>query len=164
VLQVKGTYENKNSDYSPGFSRDVREDKGKRYRKHISPDVLKVIDQTDCWWPSVKDVRDVVIHREHDRLVFPQLGDGDSLLFQVYQGWAIPIVLVPDSAMYPKRKNVVDFSLYSGFVMAELLVFLEDLADTIAQHLKIQSPTSAIRWGDFRTLASSLDRLESLIT
>jgi len=160
VIQLEGELEE--TGWSPGFY-DIRKDRYKRYRKQIPSDIRKIVDQTDRWWPAVKDVRDVVIHRDHHQIVFPTLGDNDGLLFQIYEGLHSPMIVHP-KLMYPGGKNVIDLSLYSGSVIAELLVFLEDLVDPIAYHLKIGSLTPSMRWGNFRTLTSSFDRLERLIT
>jgi len=63
--------------------------------------------------------------------------------------------------MYAEGQNVVDFPLYSAFVLAELLTFLDDLGTQIAAHLKIGSMVGSLRIGDFKSLASSLERLAS---
>lgn len=158
VIQVEGEIK---KDESPGFP-DIQKRTERSYRKTISPDILGIIDETNRWWPAVKMVRNVMIHREHLRIVFPTLGDNNSLLFQVYEDGAGPMIVAPQ-LMHPGGKNVIDFSLYSASVIADLLVFLEDLADTIAHHLKIGSMTPSYRIGNFKALASSFDRLESLI-
>jgi len=161
VIQVEGEIKKKDKSKLPGFP-DIQKGSKRSYRKIIPSDILAVIDETDRWWAAVKTVRDVVIHRDHHRIVFPTLGDNGSLLFQVYEGQDSPVV-GGSQLLYPDGKNVVDFSLYSGFVIAELLVFLDDLANLIPNHLKIGS-TPHWRMGNFKALASSLDRLESLIT
>ena len=160
VIQLEGELEE--TDRSPGFY-DIRKDRHRRYRKQIPSDIRHIVDQTDRWWPAVNKVRDVVMHREHLQIVFPTLGDNDGLFFQIYEGVYSPMIVHPE-LMYPDGKNVVDLSLYSGFVIAELLVFLEDLVDPIAHRLKIGSLTPSMRAGNFRRLTSSFDRLESLTT
>lgn len=159
AIQLEGEIKKKGK--SPGFPA-IRKGSTMSYRNTIPSDILGIIDETERWWPAVKEVRDVGIHREHYRIVFPTLGENDSLLFQFYEGHS-PMIADPQ-LMYPDGKDVIDFSLYSGFIIAELLMFLDDLADPIANHLNIGSMTPAQRMGNFKELASSLDRLQNVIT
>ena len=60
--------------------------------------------------------------------------------------------------MHPAGRNTVDFWLYTGFVIAELLVFLEDLGNLIAEHLGVSTNPST-DMGNFKALAGALNRL-----
>ena len=114
------------------------------------------VDSVERWWPAVKGLRDILIHRPHTTLVFGDIGD--RLLFQVYEDVREEAKILDDRLMDPSGPNIVDFWLYAGWVVAELLVFLEDLVDLIAKHLDVSaSPTG--NTGNFKALAGSLDRL-----
>ena len=89
-------------------------------------------------------------------LVFGDIGD--DLLFQVYEDVREEAKILDDRLMDPSGPNIVDFWLYAGFVVAELLVFLEDLVDLIAEHLDV-SASPIGNTGNFKALAGSLDRL-----
>ena len=123
-------------------------------------DILAVVDETDRWWPTIKNVRDLGIHKEHLRIVFPTLSEDDGLLFNVYGSLQKPVISEP-SLMYSKGNNVVDFSLYSGFILAELLMFLEDLVEPIADSFRVGALTPSFRQGDFSRLVLSWNRLTS---
>lgn len=159
-LIISMNQELRDPNWVPGFSQ-IRKDRWKEFRKQIPEQIKAIIDKTDSWWPEIQKVRDILIHHEHYRIVFPSLGYDDSLLFQVYQGIGRPTILRPE-LKYPDGVNVIDFSLYSGFVLAGVLAFFEDLAEEISLQLKIGSTTPSLRQNNFRPLASSLDRLASL--
>ena len=143
----------------PPFSA-IQNEQGKKktYRKTIPESILLVVDETDRWWPTVKNVRDLGIHKEHLRIVYPGLSEDDGLLFNVYRGGFTPVISEP-LVMYPNGNNVVDFSLYSGFILAEVLMFLEDLAAPIADSFGVQNLTPSLRQDDFSRLASAWNRL-----
>jgi hypothetical protein len=158
VTQVKGDVAKK--AWSSGFS--TVQTKGQyrngKHKDDIPSDICKTIDQTDRWWPVVKEVRDILVHREHQSGVFERPSDG--ILFQVYEGLHDPQIL-DQRLMYAGGHNVIDFSLYSAFVLAEVLTFLDELGTQIAAHLNIGSMVGSLRIGDFKSLVSSLERLAS---
>lgn len=117
-----------------------------------------LIDACERWWGFVKDVRNILLHREHERLVFGYPHDG--ILFQVYEGSISPKI-IDGSLLWTQGHNVVDFELYSGFVVGELILFLDELSSGIAEKLEIRDEATpeAIRSGDFSTLIVSMERL-----
>ena len=148
------------TDWVPGFPQ-IRKDRNREFRKHIPSEIRIIIDKTDTWWPEIQGVRDLLIHRQHDRIVFPKLGHHESLLFQVYQSSDRPIILRAE-LNHPDGIDVIDFSLYSGFAIAGVLGFLEELALEISPRIGFGSTTPSFRLGNFRPLAQSLERLASL--
>ena len=146
-------------DRLPGWS-DVRNKKS--YRQQLAHDLLVIIDSTNRWWPAVKEVRDLVTHREHDRIIFGNSEDG--LLFQIYDGRRSPTMLLPQ-VLYPKGHNVVDFDLYSAFVIAEMVMLFDDLGTAIAP--KMQIPQKGIARMSLRlvekSVAQSIERLIQLV-
>ena len=110
----------------------------------------------------MKEVRDLVTHREHDRIIFGNSEDG--LLFQIYDGRRSPTMLLPQ-VLYPKGHNVVDFDLYSAFVIAEMVMLFDDLGTTIAP--KMQIPQESIARMSLRlvekSVAQSIERLIQLV-
>ncbi|MBM3941808.1 MAG: hypothetical protein FJ316_02570 [SAR202 cluster bacterium] len=151
VMQVQG--EIPTLKQSPGFS--WVEKKG-HSRKYVPENILAIIDKTDSWWPTIKEVRDVLNHREHLKLVFGTPTDG--ILFQVYEGPQEPKIL-DSHLMHPNSHNVVDFGLYSAWVLSEMFVFLEDVGEQIADILKFGSMTPSMRMGNFKSIAASLEKL-----
>jgi len=135
IIQTKSKLKSKDAERPPGWAT-IRKDKDTKstYRQQLSGDLCRIVDSTDCWWLAIKKVRDILAHREHDRIIFenPEYG----LLFQVYDKSRSPGIL-PPTALYRNGQSVVDFDLYSAFVIAEVLALFDDLGNVIADEIQI---------------------------
>ncbi len=112
---------------------DILPESRRSYREHLPDDLRTIIDETLRWWPQVKKIRDIVTHRDHLKLVFGPPTEGK--LFQVYDPENRPQIL-HKALLYKSGKNVVDFEKYASFVWAELLVLLDRLGQSVANHTK----------------------------
>ena len=65
----------------PGFA-DLHADSPRTFRKRLPQSIIGIVDATNRWWPPIKSVRDLLMHRRHDQLVFGDQSEG--ILFQVY--------------------------------------------------------------------------------
>jgi hypothetical protein len=69
-------------------------------------------------------------------------------------------MILDNRLLRPDSYGVLDFSLYSAFVLAELMAFLDGLGNEIANHLGVVGDgIPSIRVGNFKQIASSMDRL-----
>lgn len=161
VIQTEGKLKSSDKIRLPGWDAIIDGTKGP-YRKLLSPDTTKIIDRTEKrWWKGIKEVRNIVTHREHNRIVFGNPEDG--LLFQIYDQASVPKILLPQ-VLYKKGNNVVDFDLYSAFVIAEVVTLLNDLGITIAPKIQISQASFAqmsFRMVD-KSVAQSIERLIQL--
>jgi hypothetical protein len=129
------------------------------FRQQLGQELIDRIDSTERWWPAIKRIRDDLAHREHTKIVFG--GAKDGVLFQLY-GTALhkPVVVHP-KLLWPRGHHVADFRLYSAAVVAELLVFLDEMGKALASALGLDSArlTPTIRGGDFSFLMESMKQL-----
>lgn len=116
----------------PGFP-DVLPESRRSYREHLPVDLRAIVDETLRWWPQVKKIRDIVTHRDHLKLVFGPPTEGK--LFQVYDPENRPQIL-DEVLLYKPGSNVVNFEKYASFLWAELLVLLDRLGQSVANHTK----------------------------
>ena len=153
VIQTKTTPISNSKDRLPGWS-DIDGSKSKsRHREQLEEDLLVIIDSTKRWWPPVREIRNLVTHRNHDRIIFGNSEDG--LLFQIYDHSKSPIILLPQ-VLYKKGHNVVDFDLYSAFVVAEVVTLFDDLGTAIAP--KMQVPQEGIARMSLRLIDKSVSQ------
>jgi hypothetical protein len=145
-------------DKLPGFA-DIQRGTKRSYRTRMQPDLLEVVDATEQWWPFVKHVRDVALHRKHQRLVFGSAQNG--LLFQIFEPSDIPVVTEP--VLAGPGTDIADFLLYSAWVTAELLHFLDRISHVLAARLSFASDVldSGGRVSSFTELLDSIDTLIS---
>jgi len=157
VIQVESKLKSKDKRNLPGWA-DIQQGTNRSYRQQIPDDLRKVVDSTDRWWPSVKKVRHLLTHRKHDRIIFGNSEDG--FLFQIYDPSRRPAVVLPQ-VLYRKGKNVVDFDLYSGFVLVELVTLLDDLGNIIAPKLgiHINGISKMYQREVSKSIADSIERL-----
>lgn len=150
----------------PAFSSIRKDSDNRRLRRAIPCSVREVIDKTDRWWPMVKEVRDTLVHRPHIDLVFGYPADDIKFQIRNNEPHLQPMIL-DDTLLCADGTHVVDFSLYSSFVVAELLLFLEDLAGEIASRKDIEITQEGIRLnrykGNLKMLVASWDRLLSAL-
>jgi hypothetical protein len=165
AVAIQGTIGLKHKDLKslPGFA-DLLPNTSRSYRKDMGNDpVIKIVDSAEGWYEDVKKVRDLLTHRENLKIVYGLPSDG--ILFQVYEERHNPKIL-DATFLWPKGNNVVDFRLYSAFIVAESLLFLEDLATEVMARLNIapEGLPKAYRiddTGNFSHLLDSFDRLIS---
>ncbi|MBU0704302.1 MAG: hypothetical protein KKC18_10605 [Chloroflexi bacterium] len=143
----------------PGFA-DLQEGSKRSYRKRLPEAATQLIDATDRWWPTVKKVRDVLMHRPHSELVFgsPRMG----VLFRLTDSDQRP--LITETAFeHEGSSGVVSFCAYAAFVLGELLLLLDDLADSIVMHTKMSTDglPPSIHLGRFAQYWSEMDRLSA---
>ena len=108
-------------------------------------DSLKIIEKNtkrsyrrklsvDRWLPLVKKIRHILTHREHENIVFATSKEG--LLFQIYDNEMQASIVIPE-VLYVSGKNVIDFELYSAFILSELFVLIDNLGYVIANKLDL---------------------------
>jgi len=141
IIQAKGKLKSKDKSNLPGWA-DIQSGTKRSYREQLAVDLCAAVDSTDRWWPGVKKVRDLLTHRKHDRIIFGNYEDG--ILFQVYDESRHPKIVLPQ-VLYGKGKNVVDFDLYSAFILAEVVTLLDELGKIIAPKLQISETGLAQR-------------------
>lgn len=65
----------------PGFP-DIQAGTKRTYRGNMPSKVVALVDNTDRWWRLIKENRDTLAHRQHDRIIFGRASKG--VLFQLY--------------------------------------------------------------------------------
>jgi hypothetical protein len=157
LIQTESKLKPKDVNRLPGWATIQRGTKCS-YRKELSHDLCKIIDGTDRWWPSVKEVRNLLTHRKHDRIIFGNSEDG--LLFQIYDQTMRPSIELP-SVLYRKEKYVVDFDFYSAFIFAELIILFDEIGNAIASKLGITRNNLAqmCQREVVKSVAKSIERL-----
>ncbi|MFC1921224.1 hypothetical protein ACFLYQ_05820 [Chloroflexota bacterium] len=162
IIQANGQLKSVDKVRLPGWEAITsRSRNGRNYRKQLSTNIAKIVDKAESWWAGIREVRHLVTHRKHDMIVFGNPEDG--LLFQIYDQARSPKILLPQ-VLYHKGYNVVDFDLYSAFVIAEVVMLLDDLGVAIAPMMQIPRTSYAqmsLRMVD-KSLALSIERLIQL--
>lgn len=147
--------------WAPGFAH--LESEGRcSYRSDLPSDLIDLVDETRHWWPFVKDVRHTVFHRDHHRIVFGAPEDG--FLFQIYDDQQRSLLTHPVFSA-PIGTELVDFLLYSTWVFAEVLYYLNRLGLAIYSRLDLprDRASSFGHRGDSRELVDTLDILISRV-
>jgi len=107
----------------------------------LGEDLAALLDNNLPSFPDIKKIRDEIVHRGGNTLVFEKPGAG--ILYQVHSRFLTalirPIVGIADG-------NVIDFRRYGSLLLAQLLLFLERLADT----LRLRIPVNHFGIGDAR--------------
>lgn len=84
------------------------------------------------WFGEMRSVRDSFIHLDGKTTVFPQEG---KILFQVHKnGFRTSMINSPEIMF---NENIVDFEVYAGILMANLIDCLEELAPIVDKLLEI---------------------------
>ena len=99
------------------------------------------MDSTNCWLPAVTQIRDVLKHRDRLRLIAGDPSDG--ILFQL-PGWTRSTPVLKSIPLDSERTDVVDFELYSAFVLAEIPALLNDLVLRLAAHVGVKLMTEPL--------------------
>ncbi len=161
VIQTESKLASKDNDILPGWADIDGRKKRSKHREQLPDELRDIVDSTKRWWPAIRTVRHLVTHRKHDRIIFGNSEDG--LLFQVYDRSRSPSILLPQ-VLYQEGHNVVDFDLYSAFVIAEVVTLLDDLGTAIASKLRVSQTGIAqmsIRVVE-KSVAQSIERLAQL--
>ena len=143
----------------PGFP-DILKGTKRSFRKNFPPELMTIIDSTNRWWPKIKTIRDILAHREHQKIIYSKPSDG--IVFQVYGPGFSPKII--DKVFLCKQgHNIVNFDLYSAFIIVEILVFMEELARFLCKklNLSLDTLTPSIRSEDYRLLLNSMDKLKN---
>ena len=158
IIQAGGELKAKDRERLPGWAA-IQKGTDRSYRQELPDGLLKIVDDTDTrWWTDVKNIRDRLTHRKHDNIIF---GDSENgVLFQIYDGAHQPQIVLP-LVLYRRGHNVVDFDLYSAFVLAEVLTLLDDLGTIIAPKVNIsQSRVAEMSLRQVHnSVGQSIDRL-----
>ncbi len=152
----------KDSQKLPAFP-DIQEGTQRSYREALPDAVREVVDSTKRWWPRAKRLRDVLAHREHDKVAFGHASSG--VLFQVYEPDMVPLVAHP-AFLWKHGNNVADFERYSAYLLGEVLVFMDDLGRELASSLGwgTEGLNNSMLCGDFSAFLDGLEQTrESLI-
>lgn len=128
VIEATVGLKPKDREKLPAFP-DIQAGAMRSYRDALPDPIRHVIDSTDRWWPEVKRVRDIVTHREHQKIAFGHANDG--LLFQAYDSTMKPLVHQPAS-LVANGNSVAEFELYSTSLLAEVLVLMDELGRAIS--------------------------------
>jgi hypothetical protein len=102
-------------------------------------------------FPDIRTVRDETVHRGDFTLVFENPGAG--ILFQVHNRFAARLIRPELGGV--ASGNVVDFRRYTSLMVAGLLLFLEQLADTVRSRIPVNrvgivdASNRAIGWAVF---------------
>ena len=162
IIQVNGQLKSADKVRLPGWEAITSGSRTRRnYRKQLSTDIANIVDKTESWWSGIKEVRDLVAHRKHDRIVFGDPEDG--LLFQIYDQVTGPKIFIPQ-VLFQTGLHVVDFDLYFAFVITEVITLLDDLGVAIAPVMQIPQASCAqmsLRMVD-KSVAQSIERLIQL--
>lgn len=157
IILIDNELKKDDRDKPPSFA-DVLASSKRTYRTLLADDVRALVDATASWWPAVKNVRDSLIHRKHYRIVFsnPQAG----FYFQVYS--RDDTALIDDAILKaPTGTQIVDFSLYSVWVVSEIIYFFDMLGEILAARYSLPKEllVAGGRKGDVRPFQAALQEL-----
>jgi hypothetical protein len=130
----------------PGWA-DIQSDTKRSYRAALPANVLSIVDDTDGWWPAVKKTRDILTHRNHEKIVFGHPADG--VLFQVYDRSMSARICLP-AVTHRSSRHVVDFGLYSALILAELVTLLDDLGRVLGPMAGVDPDRATANSPDYR--------------
>ena len=142
-------------EWLPAYST-VQTEGRNRSRLHLHAN--DIVDGTERWWPAVKAVRDTLVHREQNAIVYG--GPRDGVFFQVYDASRRPLIADP-AFMLPSSTDVVDFHSYGGFILAEVLLLLDDPCPIVSEKAKVASDElpPAMYLGQYREYWKHLDAI-----
>lgn len=104
----------------------------------LSDEVLALIDDAQ-WADDVRDVRDDIVHRGADTLVFP---DEAEILFQVHQRERRLVLL--EGIMH--NENVVDFRKYAALTLGLLMTWRERVAGLLRRGIYLDGDPPGPGW------------------
>jgi hypothetical protein len=116
-------------------------------RRRMGEELAALLDSIP-WFPNTREVRDETVHRGGHTLVFDNPGTG--ILFQVYSRFFRQKI---EPITEPRDNNIIDFRRYGSLLIAELLIFLEKLAEI----LRSRVPAKHFGIGDSRMVSPGWD-------
>jgi len=161
VIQAIGDIKDKDRTKLPGWA-DIQSGTNRSYRSRLPSNLLIIIDDADQWWPAVKKVRDLLTHRDHEKIIYGHPSEG--LLFQVYDRSMSPKIALP-AITFRTQGRVVDFSLYSALVLSELITLLDDIGRVLGPMVGVnpeRAATMCLR-GIPEAIYRSIERLSALV-
>ncbi|MBC2734167.1 MAG: hypothetical protein HF981_07405 [Desulfobacteraceae bacterium] len=127
---------NHDASYLPGFSH-LLPDRRRSFWQKLPSDIQSLIHNTADWWSPIKRVRDVLIHKEHIKIIFGNPEDG--IWFQNYNPLvklSSPQIIAEETLCIANGGNqVIDFWKYAAFAFSELIVFSDALGEVLAEVL-----------------------------
>jgi len=106
------------------------------------------------WYPTLRAVRNEVVHRGGHTMVF--LPPSDGILFQIHKGGSFKSAVDAEPLML--NQNVVFFDRYAAFFLSNVLLFLEDFATTAYARLRLEARLNGtMRHFGFGTLMRWID-------
>lgn len=102
-------------------------EEGEKNMKTLGDDLAKLV-LSARWFDEIKDVRDEIMHKGAEPMVFPEKG---RILFQVSRG-AMNLISFPEVKF---NENVIDFELYAGVYFGYLIAFLEEASKVVEKRL-----------------------------
>jgi hypothetical protein len=121
---------------------------------HLGEDIHLVLQRT-AWAEDLRQVRDDIVHRGADTLVFP---DHNDILFQVHQREK-RLVLLHD-VMH--NEHIVDFRKYAALTLGTLLNLREELAPILIEGLQMPRDERNQGWNRHGGLALLREWLQPL--
>ncbi|MDY6911339.1 MAG: hypothetical protein SVM79_03145 [Chloroflexota bacterium] len=157
IIQADSELKNKDRIKFPSWA-DIQNNSKRSYRQQLSDTLRKIVDDTDRWFINIKNIRDLLTHREHDRIIFGNSKNG--ILFQINDQSRSATILLP-AVLYQEGYNVVDFDLYCAFILAEVVLLFDDLGKAIAPRVPISNNDIAKMSyrGVNKSVAQSIERL-----
>jgi hypothetical protein len=136
-----------------GVNNPESEEEAQRFAQELGTDWL-VLMRGATWYPTLRDVRNEVVHRGGQTMVF--LPPSDGILFRVQEGVSFKSVIDVEPLMLDG--NVVFFDRYAAFFLSNVLLFLEDFAATAYARLGLEPcPNGMMRHFGLGTLMRWID-------
>lgn len=135
IIQAESSLKSEDRKKIPGWP-DIQKESKRSYRANISDELCSAIDNCERWLPLIKKTRHLLTHRDHEQIVFGNPKEG--LLFQIYDHEMRAGIVLPE-ILYTSGNNVVDFELYSAFILSELFVLIDDLGFLVAEKIGLSN-------------------------
>jgi hypothetical protein len=104
-------------------------------RKALGAELAAIVGQARDWFVVLRDIRDELIHRDAQALVFPGNDlPSESIGVQVHERAKF---LMPTDDALVLNQNVVDFRFFAAAVMARVYVLLEDASEAIMRRVNL---------------------------
>lgn len=162
VILAESNLKSKDRKKPPGWS-DIKKDSNRNFRANLSSEALSIIDRCEEWLSLVKEIRNLLTHRNHGKIVFG--GPKEVLLFQFYDKDMKPAIVLPE-VLHSSGNNVADFELYSAAVLSEIFVLLDVLGNFMAQKMGFNSKRiSQIHIREIhKAIVISIERLDAMLS
>lgn len=151
LLLLERDLTSKEQERPPGFAQLM--DTSWRARSSLGPRVLASVNATSSWWPALNTLRNTLIHRDHSRITFGSAHDG--FWFQVLDRDGVPFITHP-ALLAQGPTQVVDFLVYSTWLVTETLLFLKEVGTLATSHLGFSADPPSTRSGEFGQYLATL--------